>query len=333
MKLLAIVVALCVSQTLASLPEKILHSPNVELWKQWKLKYAKAYDTVVEEINRFDIWSQMLEKVKEHNIAYDLGLKSYTTAMNEYADMTGMEFAAVKFGNLRSVQSHDVPTQVEEPVNVTAGSVDWRSKGYVTPIKNQGQCGSCWSFSSTGGLEGQHFAATGNLVSLSEQQLVDCDTYCYGCNGGWVQKGFEWWINHGGATSESAYPYTGRDGRCQSGKPVAATIRSYHDVTKYSESALQSAVSSVGPVSIAIDASHWSFQTYSSGVYYEPSCSSYNLDHAVLVVGYGSTGTGSDYWIVKNSWGTGWGQDGYIWMARNANNNCGIASDATYPVV
>jgi len=334
MKVLSIVALLCVSQlALASLPEKILSSPLAEQWKAWKVKFNKQYDSSVEEINRFNIWSETVEKIKDHNIAYDLGLKTYDCGLNEFSDLTGVEFASTRKGYLASADSSVTLETVETNEGGAPDSQDWRKHGYVTPVKNQGQCGSCWSFSSTGSLEGQHFNSTGKLVSLSEQQLVDCDSTCYGCNGGRVDSAFDWWIRHGGAVLESDYPYTARDGSCKnSGKRVAATLRKYHNVAKGSESGLKQSSGTVGPVSVAIDASHYSFQNYRSGVYYEPRCSSYRLDHAVLVVGYGSS-AGSDYWIVKNSWGRSWGQQGYIWMARNRNNNCGIATDALYPIV
>jgi len=324
---------LCISQAFASLPEKILSSPHVDLWKQWKVKFNKQYDTSVEEIKRFNIWSEMLEKIKDHNIAYDLGLKTYDVGLNAFSDLTPLEFSASRKGYKQKSFSPISAETVETIEGGAPNSQDWRTQGFVTPIKDQGQCGSCWSFSSTGSLEGQHFNSTGKLISLSEQQLVDCDSTCYGCNGGLVDNAFDWWIRHGGAVLESDYPYKARDQRCQnSGKQVAATLRSYSNVAKGSESSLKQAAGVVGPVSVAIDASHYSFQSYRSGVYYEPRCSSYRLDHAVLVVGYGTSGS-SDYWIVKNSWGTSWGNQGYIWMARNRNNNCGIATEALYPIV
>jgi len=218
------------------------------------------------------------------------------------------------------------------PLNDAAATVDWRTKGAVTPVKNQGQCGSCWSFSATGSMEAAHFFATGSLVSLSEQNLVDCSTAegNQGCNGGWMDQAFEYVIKNHGIDTESSYPYkaTGPN-RCQfNAANVGATISRYTDVAKGSEAALESAANQ-RPVSVAIDAGHSSFQMYKSGVYYEPACSQTSLDHGVLVVGYGNEG--SDYWIVKNSWGASWGQQGYILMSKGRNNNCGIASAASYP--
>jgi len=209
--------------------------------------------------------------------------------------------------------------------------VDWRKKGWVTPVKNQGKCGSCWSFTATGALEGQNFNKTGVLVSLSEQNLVDCSTSNYGCDGGVTDYAFRYVKQTGGIASEDSYPYTGKQGTCKySAANKAGTCSAWTDLPPGDEAALQRAVATVGPVAVAIDASSTLFQLYRRGVYKNPSCSSTNLDHAVLLVGYG-TYKGAPYWLVKNSWGTGWGQDGYVMMARNQGNMCGIATYASYP--
>merc|ERR1711935_591308 len=178
-----------------------------------------------------------------------------------------------------------------------------------------GQCGSCWAFSTVAGLEGQYFAKNQKLVSLAEQQLVDCSSSFgnMGCNGGLMDNGFEYIETlSDGLCTEDSYTYTASDGSCKASSCSTA--------------------SPAAPVSVAIDASHQSFQFYKSGVYHELLCSSTRLDHGVTAVGYGTDG-GKDYYIVKNSWGTVWGQQGYINMARNKNNNCGIASSASYPLV
>ena len=298
-------------------------------------KYGKTYPDEITNLRRHAIWQANKKYVDEFNehLAERLG---FTLAINEYSDLDAAEFAKQLTGLIGNPEvDPSVKRYTATPGASLPTSVDWRTKGIVTPIKNQGQCGSCWSFSATGGLEGQHALKTGNLVSLSEQNLVDCSQAegDEGCNGGWPFWAFEYVIKNGGIDTEASYPYVARDEVCRfKAQNVGATCKSYEMVTADDETALTDAIANVGPISVAIDASHASFQMYSSGVYYEPECSTTELDHAVLAVGYGSDG-GQDYYIVKNSWGTSWGMQGYIWMSRNRNNNCGIASKASYPVV
>jgi cathepsin L len=296
----------------------------------FKLKYNKAYATAEEHSARFQIFSDNLDFVNK----WDSAAKGFEVEINKFADLTVQEFVSLYTGlnitkTYKAVEEKVVPSRVEGDI------VNWVNKGAVTGVKNQGQCGSCWSFSTTGSVEGAHFLSTGSLVSLSEQNLVDCSTAegNEGCNGGLMDDAFEYIIKNHGIDTESSYPYraTGPN-KCQfNAANVGATISSFHDITRGSESALQTGVDKT-PVSVAIDAGHNSFQLYKSGVYYEPACSASNLDHGVLAVGYGTSGS-SDYWLVKNSWGTDWGMAGYIQMSRNRNNNCGIATAASYPVV
>lgn len=221
---------------------------------------------------------------------------------------------------------------------VVPDSVDWRADGAVTDVKDQASCGSCWSFSATGALEGQHFRKTGALVSLSEQNLVDCSSSYgnAGCNGGVIDYAFQYIKDNGGIDTEASYPYNAVDAACRFNKAnIGATDKGFVDIPHGDENALKIALATIGPIAVAIDASHQTFHQYSSGIYYEPKCraSARHLDHAVLAVGYGTDENGDDYYIVKNSWGTTWGDGGYIKMARNKNNNCGIATSASYPLV
>jgi len=295
---------------------------------QWMKSNSKAY--LHDEFQvRWTNWKANHKFVQEFNKQQ----LSFTVGMNQFADLSLAEFNAMYKG-LKKIEV-SIPEEVTIMDTVTLpASVDWRTKGVVTGIKNQGQCGSCWSFSTTGSLEGAHAIHTGSLVGLSEQNLVDCSQAegNNGCDGGLMDDAFQYIINNHGIDTEASYPYTAQDGTCQyNAANCGSTLAAYQDVQSGSESALQVASATIGPVSVAIDASHNSFQLYTSGVYYEPNCSPTSLDHGVLAVGYGSS-SGSDYWIVKNSWGTSWGMSGYIWMSRNRNNNCGIATMASYPL-
>ena len=301
-------------------------------------RYGKLYTDDLEEFRRYTIWQSKRAYVHEHNsYANRFG---YTLAMNKFSDMSNNEID-MHYKGLRMTQQFTTFNTSTlrffktNPKFKAPQALDWREVGAVTSVKNQKQCGSCWSFSATGAIEGQHYLKTKQLVSLSEQNLIDCSRGygSLGCNGGNPIEAFAYVRDNGGIDTEGSYPYEGDEGTCQySSSSDGATVSGYIQVPG-SENALLEAVTTVGPISVAIDASHNSYQLYQSGVYYEPLCSSSNLDHAVLVVGYG-TQNGQDYWLVKNSWGSkDWGMDGYMLMARNMNNNCGIATFASYPTV
>jgi len=315
----------------------------VEEWEAWKTIHRKGYNSTEEEKFRMKIYMENKQRIAKHNTRYYQGHHNYKLEMNHYGDLLPHEFSGMMNGfrqDLKLLQGANgqkeaatfiPPANVELPKNV-----DWREKGAVTPVKDQGQCGSCWSFSATGALEGQHFRQTGKLVSLSEQNLVDCSTSYgnHGCNGGLMDFAFKYIKDNHGIDTEASYPYEAVDDTCQFKKrDVGATDVGFVDIKQGDEEALKAAVATVGPVSVAIDASQPSFQFYSEGVYDEPACSPQNLDHGVLCVGYGVSDDGQEYWLVKNSWNTVWGDQGYIKMARNKNNMCGIASSASYPQV
>jgi cathepsin L len=307
-------------------------------WALYKRTYDKQYASDGEEMIRRSIWEDNIDIIRKHNLEADLGLHTYTLGMNKYGDMTIKEFVKQMNGlDLSSnVSFSGTCDQYVAPANFKRpDTVDWRTKGYVTPIKDQKQCGSCWAFSTTGSLEGQHFAKTGQLVSISEQNLVDCSAKYgnFGCRGGLMDNAFKYIKENNGIDTESSYPYEAKDDTCRfDAKNVGATDTGCKDIKQLSEDDLQDAIATVGPVSVAIDAAHSSFQLYRAGVYTEPACSQQALDHGVLAVGYDSL-NGQDYYIVKNSWGLSWGNQGYIWMSRNKNNQCGIATLASYPTV
>ncbi|KAL6478441.1 hypothetical protein MHYP_G00142760 [Metynnis hypsauchen] len=305
----------------------------------WKQKFGKSYGSVEEESQRKMVWLDNLKLVLEHNMLADQGLKSYRLGMNHFADMDNQEYQQMFKGCLGSFNESEIESETTflQPVEgaVQPKTVDWRTEGYVTRVKDQSHCGSCWAFSATGALEGQMFKKKRKLVRLSEQQLVDCSRRYgnHGCQGGLMDKAFKYIKNSGGLETAYTYPYQAREGRCKFNNQRAWAKCSGYRRVSCTEHALKNAVATIGPISVAIDVSHHSFQLYKSGVYDEPACSSTKMNHAVLVVGYGTDQRGKDYWLVKNSWGTRWGDKGYIKMSRNKRNQCGIASHAVYPLV
>jgi hypothetical protein len=277
-------------------------------------EYAKSYtnDLFFQKYNTFKYW---VDFVADHN-AKNL---SWTAGINEFSDMTPAEFQEIMLNGMRyqNGMPENAPIeQLADPIN----DVDWRSKGAVTPVKNQGQCGSCWAFSTTGTTEGFVAIKTGKLPNLAEQQLVDCCKQggCSGCRGGLPSAALKW-VAQKGLCSQSDYPYTARDGSCKTSCTPVAKISS--STGGRGESSLQTALDKV-PVSIAVDASG-GFQSYKGGVFSGPCGTS--LNHAITAVGYTS-----QYWIVKNSWGTSWGSGGYIFMARG-KNLCGLSNDMCWP--
>lgn len=291
----------------------------------WMKEHKRSYSASEfgARYNAFKFNMDYVEEWNSHNSSTVLGL-------NNMADLTNEEYQRIYLGTRIDGTQAVLNAQPYAQTGAANATVDWRNSGAVTGVKDQGQCGSCWSFSSTGAIEGAYRLKGNSLVSLSEQNLMDCSTSYgnAGCNGGEMTAAFQYVIDNKGVDTEAFYPYTAKDGTCHfSATNIGATISAYKSVAAGSEVALAAAID-IGPVSVAIDASKITFQLYKSGIYHDILCSSTRLDHGVLAVGYDT-----DYYIVKNSWGTSWGQAGYIDMSRNRNNNCGIATSAAYPIV
>ncbi|XP_017333001.1 procathepsin L [Ictalurus punctatus] len=309
-------------------------------WKLWKRANGVDYEEENTDNKRRAIWEKNKNLIEDNNRKFYMGMSEFTMAMNKYGDLTRLEYhqllgARVNGNAHKKRKTADARKLRYHARRLRLKSVDYRQMGYVTEIKDQGYCGSCWAFSTTGAIEGQMFKKTGQLVSLSEQNLVDCSwSYgTYGCNGAWMANAYDYVINNG-LQASATYPYTSVDTQpCfYDSSKVVAQISDYRFIPNGDEQALADALATIGPITVAVDADHPSFLFYSSGIYEEPRCNPNNLSHAVLLVGYGSE-RGRDYWIIKNSWGTGWGEGGYMRMIRNGSNTCGIASYALYPIV
>jgi len=309
-------------------------------WAQFLKDHDKTYLSQSQHDERYEIFKDNVDRINIHN-AKKL---SWWMKVTQFADLTTEEFGEQVVGGCtmaeRENDDHLIKVDVEAETSLPS-SVDWSlNPGVVTPPKNQGQCGSCWAFSTTGAVEAHYAIATGSLTSLSEQELVDCAAPegNSGCEGGLMDFGFAYVVHHQGLCSESDFPYTARDEqyKCDEMRNSCThydKITTYADVQPYSVLGLELAVSQ-GPVSVAIEADQSDFQLYGGGVY-TGNCGA-KLDHGVLVVGYQNVG--QKYWKVKNSWGRTWGMEGYILLCKECGMNggagqCGVLTQPSYPIV
>nr|CAD7256813.1 unnamed protein product [Timema shepardi] len=305
-----------------------------QAFEKFKSNHSKTYDSDKEHTLRKEAFRQNLRFIHSKNRA-NLG---YTLGINHLADRTDLEIRALR-GKQYTAEKHyngglPFPYNTSEELDKLPVYIDWRLFGAVTPVKDQSVCGSCWSYGTTGAIEGAYFLKTGQLLRLSTQALIDC-SWGYGnngCDGGEDYRAYQWIIKHGGLPLEDEYGgYLGQDGYCHvNSVNLTAPIKGFVNVTSGDNNALKVAVAKTGPISVSIDASHKTFSFYSNGIYYEKDCGNkeQNLDHSVVLVGYGNI-NGEDYWLIKNSWSNYWGNDGYILMSPK-DNNCGVATAPTY---
>ncbi|PAN22666.1 hypothetical protein PAHAL_4G035500 [Panicum hallii] len=348
--LLALAVALALASAAAARHPYATVPPPAEradeevrrMYASWKSEHGRPRGNCdlaggeEEDRLRLEVFRDNLRYIDAHNAEADAGLHSFRLGLTPFADLTVEEYRGrvLGFRGRRSAARRAGSTRyLRRRRDQLPDDVDWRQLGAVTEVKNQEQCGGCWAFSAVAAMEGINSIVTGNLISLSEQEVIDCDSQDGGCNGGIMQNAFQFVINNGGIDTEADYPFTGTDGTCDANRvnEKVVTIDNFVDVATNNETALQEAVASQ-PVSVAIDAAGRAFQHYQSGIF-NGMCGT-RLDHGVTAVGYGSE-NGRDFWIVKNSWSDGWGEGGYIRMARNVpspRGKCGIAMDASYPV-
>ncbi|XP_056137121.1 pro-cathepsin H [Lampris incognitus] len=300
------------------------------LFKSWMSQHNKVYEPE-EYRRRLQIFAENKRRVDRHNE----GNHTFTMGLNQFSDMTFSEFKRTSLlnepQNCSATKGNHVSSNGPYP-----DSIDWREKGhFVTDVKNQGPCGSCWTFSTTGCLESVTAIATGKLPQLSEQQLVDCAQAFnnHGCKGGLPSQGFEYIKYNKGLMTEDDYPYTAMDGACKYKPELAAVfVKEVVNITAYDEMGMVDAVARRNPVSFGYEVTS-DFMHYRQGVYTSTTChnTTDKVNHAVLAVGYGEENN-RPYWIVKNSWGTGWGMKGYFFIERG-KNMCGLAACSSFPVV
>ncbi|OIW01314.1 hypothetical protein TanjilG_10475 [Lupinus angustifolius] len=310
------------------------HEDAIKLFQLWKKEHGRVYNDLQEMAKRFDIFISNMNDIIESN-SKRTSSSDYLLGLNKFADWSNKEFEETYLNN-----NVDMPEDSDMKLNddstcYVPSRLDWRKKGVVTEVKDQGSCGSCWAFATVAGIEGINAIATRNLISLSEQQLVSCDKNSHGCKGGKVKNGLDWVLNNGGIASEEDYPYIAKNGTCRKTYKVrnSAYIDGYRRLAN-SDNALLRATS-IQPIIACLNAT--AFKHYQGGIFNGRYCKkTTHTSHCVLIVGYNSNKNGVDYWIAKNSWGNDWGRDGYILIKRNTGlpyGVCAINSKAFQPII
>jgi C1A family cysteine protease len=317
------------------------HLNENDEWKQFynfQYRFNRKYETIEEVMARFQVFRTNLRNILIHNLDHN---QNFTMGINQFTDLTPDEFKTQFVGGYKPLQSFGCES-FSSPASDAPDSIDWTKKGVVNPIRDQGQCGSCWAFATTANAESVWAISKGQLMDLSEEFLVDCATgvgyFNMGCNGGQPDSALKYMINNG-QCSETSYPYTSgvtkTAGACQKCDSVGVSFSTCYDVKPNDQVSLKAAVSQQ-PVVIAIEADTKYFQSYSSGILTDDLKCGTSLDHAVEIVGYG-TENGIDYWKVRNSWGESWGEQGYVRIQKSSSTNdigvCGIAAEPSYIAV
>lgn len=338
----------------ANVKSSIIYESDFKDFNSYLAKYNKTYSNTHEYYLRYYHYHTNIEYINQRN---SLNL-SYQLGINQFTDLSNDEFSEKYKGYLGYLSNNYLYKFNKDRElhhftlsgNNTYKTIDWRAENLVTDIKDQQDCGSCWAFSAVATMEGAWAKKHGTLISLSEQELVDCVSDCYGCDGGWPALAIEFIINGSkpnnsfilpnhntsnyshGVEFEGSYPYLGTDNDCSyNSSLVAANFSNLVEIPTDSVAHLYDALLSVGPISVAIDA-ELDLQHYQSGIFESNTCSNTTLDHAVTAIGYGISSLGKKYYIIKNSWGTEWGMDGYVYFSADIPNMCGIAHDACYAV-
>ena len=296
-----------------------VNSEFEQLFNDWAAKHGRDYSTMAEYGNRLQNWIKTHMEIQKINSAPG---QTVVLGHNKFSDWTHQEYKAMLTFEPKDMTRNQEPTILDASKN--ADSIDWIEKGAVNEVQDQAACGSCWAFSAIASMEGQHFVQSGELLKLSEQQCVDCDSESYGCSGGW-QDNCMWYVyDNGGISLEKDYPYTAGTDTCFADWDGPVSVSTVHSVKSYDEEQLLAALNQ-GPVSVTVDADSAYFRSYESGVITATDCGT-KLDHAITAVGYGTDENGTDYYMVRNSWGKAWGDNGYLKIGRNGDGYgiCGI---------